>query len=62
MLAEHTMAIRNKLKIIPTDEDKPSYAGVTSMKLSVQLGGAVPHVHLFQGDEDHQECTGHSDC
>ena len=30
-----SLAVRNKLKIIPTDEDEPSYAGVTSMKLSM---------------------------
>ena len=24
-----------------------------------QRGGAVPHVHQFQGDEDYQECQGH---
>ena len=33
-IVPHSIAVRNKLKILPPDEDKPSYTGVTGMKLS----------------------------
>ena len=31
----HSLAVKNKLEVLPTDKDEPSYAGVTGMKLSV---------------------------
>ena len=31
-IVPHSIAVRNKLKILPPDEDKPSYTGVTGMK------------------------------
>ena len=34
-ITPHSVAERNKLKFVPADEDKPSYAGVTDMRLSV---------------------------
>ena len=34
-IVSHSVVIRNKLKILPTDEDEPSYAGVSGMKLSM---------------------------
>ena len=37
-----SVAFRNKLKNLPTDEDEPSYAGVSGMKLSV-----VGHCHMY---------------
>ena len=40
-IVPHSVVIRNKLKILPTDEDEPSYAGVSGMKLSV-----VGHCHI----------------
>ena len=37
-----SVAFRNKLKNLPTDEDEPSYAGVSGMKLSV-----VGQCHMY---------------
>ena len=31
----HSVAERNKLKVVPADKDEPSYEGVTDMRLSV---------------------------
>ena len=31
----HSLAVKNKLEVLPRDKDEPSYAGVTGMKLSV---------------------------
>ena len=35
VIVPHSMAVSNKLEILPTDKDEPSYAGVTGMKLSL---------------------------
>ena len=34
-IVPRSVAIRNKLKILPADDDEPSYAGMSGMKLSV---------------------------
>ena len=41
-IVPRSVAIRNKFKILPADEDKPSYAGVSGMKLSV-----VGQCHMY---------------
>ena len=41
-IVPRSVAIKNKLKILPADEDEPSYAGVSGMKLSM-----VGQYHMF---------------
>ena len=34
-IVPHSVAVKNKLEILPTNKDEPSYVGVTGMRVSV---------------------------
>ena len=57
VIVPHSMAVSNKLEILPTDKDKPSYAGVTGMKLS--LVGQCTMYKKLQDNANHQESQSH---
>ena len=42
----HSVAERNKLKVVPADKDEPLYAGVTGMRLSV-VGQTTMYINFM---------------
>ena len=44
-IVPHSIALKNKLDILPTDMDEPSYAGVTGMWLSV-VGQCIMYMYI----------------